>query len=124
MSAKPTILFVHGSWHTPKHFERVEELFHSHGYDTICPRQPSAGKLPPIGLMEDAQCIKSELERLIEVENKEVIIIAHSYGGMVTTQGAEKEYGKAQREEEGKRGGIVRIVYVCAFVVRTTKAHT
>jgi pimeloyl-ACP methyl ester carboxylesterase len=117
LSTKPTILFVHGSWHTPKHFQRVRDLFQEHGYTTSCPLLPSAGSLPPVGLMEDAECIRSELEQLINVESKDVIVIAHSYGGMVASQAIDKDFGKKEREANGRSGGMVRIIYVCAFIV-------
>jgi pimeloyl-ACP methyl ester carboxylesterase len=119
---KPTVLFIHGSWHTPKHFERVCALFQSHGYPISCPQMPSAGNMPPIGLMDDALCIRSELERLIDNESKDVIVVAHSYGGIVGTQSIEKTFAKKEREESGNLGGVVRIIYMTAFI--TTKGES
>jgi hypothetical protein len=113
---KPTVVFILGSWHTPKHFERVCTLFHANGYPALCPKLPSAGNLPPIGLMDDVQCIRSELERLVDTESKDVIIVAHSYGGCVATQSIDEEFGKKKREENGKSGGVMRIVYMTAFI--------
>jgi hypothetical protein len=116
-SIKPTVLFIHGSWHSPKHFQRVRDLFEEHGYPTACPLLPSTGKLPPIGLMEDAQCIRSELKELVDTDSKDVIVIAHSYGGMVASQGVDGEFAKKEREADGKSGGVLRIIYMCAFIV-------
>jgi pimeloyl-ACP methyl ester carboxylesterase len=82
----PTVLFVHGSWHTPWHFTRIREIFEDAGYPTTCPRQPSVGALPPIGLLEDARCIRDELERLIS-EDKDVIVVAHSVRNAFLLQG-------------------------------------
>jgi hypothetical protein len=87
--AKPTALFVHGSWHNPNHFRRVRDLFEAQGFPTSCPLHPSVGKLPLIGLKEDAQCIRDEVKRLVEEEE---IVIAHSYGGIVATE-ARKSQG-------------------------------
>ena len=116
-SEKPVILIAHGSWHTPDHYQSLKDTLQSHGFNTYCPLQPSVGKLPPIGLMEDAEMIRAELDRLINVESKDVIVIAHSYGGIVTTQAVTKELGKKARQSEGKDGGVIRIVYMCAFIV-------
>src|ERR1700761_6439425 len=113
----PVILFVHGSRHTPVHFQRIRDLFASQVFSTYCPIQPSVGKLPPIGLMEDAYVIRTELSNLIDTESRDVIVIAHSYGGMVATQGITKELGKQYRKAQGKSGGIIRIIYMCAFIV-------
>ncbi|KAF2651493.1 alpha/beta-hydrolase [Lophiostoma macrostomum CBS 122681] len=117
MSSKPTVLFIHGSWHTPKHFERVISHCENAGYTALCPLQPSVGQIPPIGLLEDAQCIRSELSRLIDEDGKEVIVVAHSYGGVVATQALDKNFAIKERQEEGKHGGILNLVYMCAFIL-------
>lgn len=118
-STKPTVLFVHGSWHNPNHFRRVRDLFEANGFPTSCPLHPSVGQLPPIGLMEDAQLIRDELKRLIEIEEKDVLVFAHSYGGVVTAQAVDREFGKKEREAKGlvKKGGVLHLVYMCAFVL-------
>ena len=117
MSNKPVVLFVHGSWHTPKHFEIVRAIFEKAGYETSCPRQPSVGNLPPVCLVDDAKRITHELEQLVEEKQKDVLVVAHSYGGMVANLGVEKRFAKAVCTEQGKAGGVVRIIYMAAFLV-------
>ncbi len=117
--SKPTVLFVHGSWHTPVHFGPVIQVFEKAGYPTSCPRQPSAGALPPITLKDDAECITHELEKLVEQENKDVVVVGHSYGGVVATQAVQQRFAKKIRQEAGKKGGVIRIVYMCAFLLPT-----
>ncbi|ETS76281.1 hypothetical protein PFICI_11668 [Pestalotiopsis fici W106-1] len=112
----PTVLFVHGSWHTPLHFAKIREIFEDAGYPTSCPRQPTVGASPPIGLLEDAQCIRDEVQRLVN-EDKDVIVIAHSYGGVVTTQAVEVVFSKKKRLENGQRSGVLSLVYMCAFML-------
>ncbi|KAK9781027.1 putative AB hydrolase-1 domain-containing protein [Seiridium cardinale] len=123
---KPTVLFVHGSWHQPSHFARVRKVLEDADFPTSCPLQPSIGSLPPIGLMEDAQCIRDELKGLIEDESKDVIVVAHSYGGLVTTQAVDEAFGKKQREERGQNGGVVQLHFMCAFMlsINTSLADT
>jgi hypothetical protein len=67
--------------------------------------------------MEDAECIRSELTELIDAKSKDVVVLAHSYGGMVASQAIDSDFGKKVRESHGKSGGVVRIVYMCAFIV-------
>ena len=117
MPSKPTILWVHGLWHTPNHFKPAVAVFHQAGYESVCPRLPSVGNLPPVGLKDDAQCIRDELTRLIDQEGKDVLVIAHSYGGMVSNEGIDASFAKATRAREGKQGGVVRIVFLAAFLV-------
>ena len=63
-ASTPTILFVHGSWHTSEHFEPVRRLFEASGLPTSCPTQPSSTGAPPeVGLEEDAACIHNELDK-------------------------------------------------------------
>lgn len=117
MSPKPTVLFVHGSWHTPAHFERVRRVFEEAGYETKCPQQPSVGNLPPVSMMDDAKCITDELARLVETEGKDVAVVAHSYGGIVATEGVQGRFNKAARAQAGQTGGVLRIIYIAAFLV-------
>ena len=116
--SSPTVLFVHGSWHTPAHFAPVREVFEKAGFPTSCPRHPSVGKLPPIGFEEDSQCIFDELVTLVDKEARDVIVVGHSYGGVVATQAVKQRFAKKVRAEEGKKGGVLRILYICAFMVK------
>jgi pimeloyl-ACP methyl ester carboxylesterase len=115
--SKPTVLFIHGSWHSPAHFEPVRAVFEKAGYPTSCPRQPSAQGLPTAGLAEDADSITSELVNLIEVEEREVIVVAHSYGGVIASQAVRQHFARPEREKLGKKGGVLEIVYMCAFLL-------
>lgn len=115
-SGEPTILLVHGSWHFPVHYQRQLDLFSSHGYPTSCPQLPSFAALPPIGLVEDAKCIENELRNLVDDQEKDVIVTAHSYGGVVATQAVHADFGPAQRRSKGLKGGVIRLVYCAAFI--------
>lgn len=117
IESKPTVLFVHGSWHNPNHFRRVRDTFETQGFPTSCPLQPSVGQLPPIGLMEDAQCIRDEVKKLIEEQRRDVVVIAHSYGGIVATEALDAEFSLGAREAKGLSGGILHLIYMCAFLL-------
>ncbi|KAL9615976.1 MAG: hypothetical protein Q9160_009100 [Pyrenula sp. 1 TL-2023] len=116
-STKPTVLLVHGSWHTPKHYRRQLDVLEKNGFPTSCPLQPSVGKSPPIGLMEDAQTIREELEKLVDKECKDVIVVGHSYGGVVTAQAVDPQFARKARVAQGKAGGVIQLLFVCAFVL-------
>jgi len=113
----PTVIFVHGSWHSPKHYQRQLEAFENAGFPYSCPLQPSLGKPPPMGLMEDAQAIRDELTKLVETEEKSVIVIGHSYGGVVMSQAVDHQFARKEREAQGKPGGVTHLLFVCAFVL-------
>lgn len=115
--AKPTVLFVHGNWHSPAHLAPVRDLFSKAGYPTSCPRLASCDAVPFVGPYEDAESLLPELVELVEARGKDVIVVAHSYGGLVATQAISKGFAKKVRGNEGKNGGILRIVYLCAFLM-------
>jgi pimeloyl-ACP methyl ester carboxylesterase len=113
---KPTVLFVHGNWHSPAHFAPICDLFNKAGYPTSCPRLASCDANPSVGPYEDAASLLPELVKLVEAQERDVIVVAHSYGGVVATQAVTKQYTKNVRGMQGKRGGILRIVYLCALL--------
>jgi hypothetical protein len=120
MSPKPTVLFVHGSWHSPKHFEPVRAIFDANGFPTECPLQPTFNSKPAppvISLADDVAVVQALLTRLVEEENKEVIVAMHSYGGVVGSQSVLESYGKQARAAEGRAGGVIHLLYMCAFIL-------
>jgi len=114
---KPTILLVHGGWHTPAHFVPFRALLQKAGYPSRCPTLACVEAEPPVGLMEDAQVVRDELEQLVVEEEKDVIVIGHSYGGLVVTQGVDAEFSRKSRQASGKKGGVLHLIYVCALIV-------
>jgi pimeloyl-ACP methyl ester carboxylesterase len=124
---KPTILFVHGSWHHPAHFGPIRQLFESAHYPTECPVQPTydpepSPPGPPVSLADDARVIQSQLTKLVEEEGKDVIVVMHSWGGMVGSEATKKSYSKKDRSEQGKPGGVLKLVYLCALLMPVGKS--
>lgn len=119
-STKPTVVFIHGSWHSPKHFEPVRAIFEANGYSTECPLQPSfnANPGPPVvSLQEDVEVIQALLTRLVDNEGKHVIIAMHSYGGVLGSQSVLESWSKQARETKGLPGGVLHLLYMCAFIL-------
>lgn len=69
---------------------------------------------PPPSMYDDAAQIAKVAETLAD-EGKDVIIVAHSYGGVPATQSV-KGLSKEERQKQGKRGGIVRLGYITCLV--------
>ena len=119
MPSKPTILFVHGAWHQPGHFVPITKVFESAGYEVVTPQLPSYNAFPAkdFEMYTDADLIRSETQKLVD-QGKDVVLVLHSYGGIVGSQAADQALGKRAREAEGKKGGIARLVYMCAFMLK------
>jgi pimeloyl-ACP methyl ester carboxylesterase len=75
---RPTIVLVHGSFADASGFDAVIQRLHRLGYTTIAPANPLRG------LDSDAASIRSVLQTI----SGPVVLVAHSYGGMVITNAA------------------------------------
>ncbi|RMZ67766.1 signal peptide protein [Pyrenophora seminiperda CCB06] len=113
--SKPIIVLTPGAWHTPDCFDITREQLHQRGWETEAVAHPSVGAEPPTkGLADDAAALHSTLERLAD-DGKEIVLVVHSYGGMVG-QNALVDLGYKQRKAAGKKGGVIILVYLAAFV--------
>ncbi|EUC48646.1 hypothetical protein COCMIDRAFT_33925 [Bipolaris oryzae ATCC 44560] len=123
MSSRPTVVLVPGSFCSANAYDVIVTPLRSKGYDiqVIEPPCYPAGygrksDGPPPNMYADAQYINKHVEKLAD-EGKEVVLVAHSYGGVPATQSL-KGVTKKEREQQGKPGGVVRIAYLTALVPR------
>ena len=115
--ANPTIVLVPGAWHRPEIYSRVTKNLEEHGYPTVGLPLPSAGAMPPnMTFDEDVKVIRDCLTTLVETEEKEAILVVHSYTGMPGAE-APKGLGKKERQEKGLKGGVVRLVFIMAYAM-------
>jgi pimeloyl-ACP methyl ester carboxylesterase len=113
--SKPIIVFAPGAWHTPDCFDITREQLHQRGWETEAVAYPSVGAEPPNkGLADDAAALRSTLEKIAD-EGKEIVLVVHSYGGLVG-QNALMGLGLKQRQAIGKKGGVTIFIYLAAFV--------
>jgi len=99
-----TYVLVHGAWHTGKELEPVATLIRAAGHEALTPtiRGNRPGDPRTIGLPEATQSI---IDFLLENGLREIILVGHSYAGMIIT-------GVADRVQDRIR----RLVYWNAFV--------
>jgi pimeloyl-ACP methyl ester carboxylesterase len=99
-----TYVLVHGAWHTGKELEPTAAPIRAAGHQvhtpTIAGNRPGGSKT--VGL---AEAIKSIVDYLTENNLKDVVLVGHSYGGMVITGVADQAPDR-----------IRRLVYWNAFV--------
>ncbi|KAK4948622.1 hypothetical protein LTR10_012626 [Elasticomyces elasticus] len=70
---------------------------------------------PPIyDMTEDVESVKKAITEVVE-DGRDVVLVMHSYGGMPGAQ-AVKGLGKKERADKGLPGGVVRLVFLAAFV--------
>ncbi|KAF2787983.1 alpha/beta-hydrolase [Melanomma pulvis-pyrius CBS 109.77] len=116
MSLKPTFILVPGSFSPIELYTTVVSALASKGYPIHALPLVTVGKKPgiPPSMHDDALLISQTATKYAD-EGKDVILIAHSYGGIPTTE-AMKGVTKKEREKEGKKGGVVRLAYMAALV--------
>jgi hypothetical protein len=115
---KPAIVLAPGSFAKVSLYAKFTYLLYEAGYDRIeIVRMPSLGNrspLPAATLDDDADYVRQIIEE-VSNEGFDVLLLAHSYGGLPATQ-AVKGVSKKEREAAGKKGGVVRILYTTAVV--------
>lgn len=112
--SKPVFIFVPGAWHTPSIFARVIALLSHHGYTSHGLSLPSVDANPGL---PDFSADVTALQDLITTHlsaGADVIVAMNSYGGMVATEAVLPSMLKSARAAEGKKGGVLRLVYLAA----------
>ncbi|KAF9690988.1 hypothetical protein EKO04_011265 [Ascochyta lentis] len=116
-------LFVPGSFTLPTTFDPAISSLATHNISARALHLPSVGLSPnagkqgtPPSMYDDADFIAAEVQNELD-DGHDVVLLAHSYGGVPATESL-KGLGKTQRENQGKKGGVVRLGYISALVPR------
>jgi hypothetical protein len=118
--SKLSILIVPGSFCIPELYDSVVDPVKEKGLEIKALHLPSSGlktgprEGAPPTMYDDAAFIAKETAKLAD-EGKDVILIAHSYGGVPMTESV-KGLRKEERQKEGKEGGIVRLAYLTVLL--------
>ncbi|KAL8808161.1 MAG: hypothetical protein Q9182_000225 [Xanthomendoza sp. 2 TL-2023] len=122
---RPTFYFIHvpiqGALHQASIWDALRSSLEAHSYPSSAAKLPSSGGRHVSSHLEDTAFVREELETLIIQEKKEVIVVMHSYGGLVGSN-AVSGLEAAGREAKGGKGGIVHCVFITAYVVPTGKS--
>lgn len=102
MSERPTLLLVHGAWHGAWCWEPLSDVLRSRGWAVRVMDLPTvhAPHKSDLGMQDDADAVSAAIAA---VEGP-VVVVAHSYGGVPTTQAADAP-------------DVRHIVFVSAFVL-------
>ena len=114
--SKPVVLIVTGAWHQPAHYQALVDALEADSYAVAIPQLPSFDAAPHISMLDDALEIRRTLDKLLAV-GWDVIVLAHSYGGLVATEAVTHPYLKSSRTLIGRSGGVVALIYMTAFLL-------
>jgi pimeloyl-ACP methyl ester carboxylesterase len=81
-----TMVLIHGAWHGPWVWARVQPHLISAGWRVLTVKLPSVadGSDPQVGMMADAEHIHRQL---IDIDEP-IVVVAHSYAGVPVSQAA------------------------------------
>jgi pimeloyl-ACP methyl ester carboxylesterase len=76
--SRPTIVFVHGAWHSTDIFNQVISILEHQGYNCVTVPMPSVGRVPSVkSLDDDIAAVRSAVLKELETGN-DVIVNSHS----------------------------------------------
>ena len=119
MATLPTLILLHGSWHSNDTWERLLPLLNSKGYKTVAPQVCFCGTPEP--LTSIAPCI-SQIQALIAAETsagRDVVMVNHSFGGVVGSSAVNGFTTKNPAKLEGTKGKVIGIIQMASLTVPT-----
>ena len=102
-----TFVLVHGAWHGGWCWRRVAALLRKAGHDVYAPSLTGLGERKHLASRQiDLATHIEDVVQLLEMEDlRQVVLVGHSYGGMVITGAADRMAWR-----------LSRLVYLDAFV--------
>lgn len=126
-SSKPTILLVQGSFQIPEAYDKLVSTLRSRGFVVAHPRLPSlldndSPDFAERSLADDSRAIEAEAKRFIVDEGKTVMVVMHSYGGLVGSDAIPEDLSLQSRRQKGLAGGVSRLFYFAGFILEQGKS--
>lgn len=117
MPSLPTLVFIPGSWHRPACYDKVIELLEEkHNLKCISITLPSTSGNPAASFKDDLDAAREVVSSEIGRGN-DVIVIAHSYGGMVGNS-VIKDFAQPQaaaaRNSTSTTGHVIGLILIAS----------
>lgn len=124
----PTIVLIPGAWHLPAIYDKMIGILESRGYSCSPFPLPSVGalavddalrmgaELTTKNFKDDVREITDHITALVEQDERDVIVVSHSYSGMPVGEALEG-LSKQERHAKGLKGGVTRLVFIMSFAV-------
>ncbi|KAJ5165897.1 hypothetical protein N7492_006193 [Penicillium capsulatum] len=116
MTPAPTLIFVHGAWHSPECLVHVLAALQQQGLRCLAPQLEFCGTEQPV---ESLAGSVHQVQDLIAAETsagRNVLLINHSFGGCVGCSAVDGFTEKNPARLTPTSGKILGIVQVCAFM--------
>jgi hypothetical protein len=118
---KPTVVICPGAWPVIKAFGPIIELLEAEGYPTQCVDFSEYRTQPFVDealINPDCAYLRKRILMPLINEGTCIILLMHSYGGVYGASSLEA-LSRETRSRDGRKGGIIALVFVAAFVCLT-----
>lgn len=115
-AVKPSLIIIPGNFSLPRFWGTIQKSVQDQGYPVEVVGLKSSQEEPADpapGLADDVKEASSVLNKHID-QGKDVVLLMHSYGGMVGTE-ATRGLSRVEREKDGLKGGIIRMVFLASI---------
>jgi pimeloyl-ACP methyl ester carboxylesterase len=116
MSPTPTLIFIHGAWHSAECWLDVVSDVEKHGYRCLTPQLEFCGTAEPVNSLASSV---SQIQTLIAQETgngNDVVLINHSFGGSVGCSSVKGFSQKDPSKLTPNSGKVIGIIQLCAFM--------
>lgn len=115
MASIPTIVIVHGAWHSAAHWESFAKNL---PYKSVVPQLTGVNPANAAteSLAKDTATVLAALNPLLEA-GEDILLVGHSYGANPVADVA-TGLSKKAREKEGKKGGVVGVVFISTSLAK------
>ena len=115
-SPKPTLILIHGAFHGSECWHLVKPKLEALSYKVVTVSLATVGRdNPGATYLDDVAAIHKVILPILD-EGKDVIIIAHSWGGIPGVASVEG-HSIAERAAKGTKGGIKAIMLIASGVI-------
>jgi hypothetical protein len=121
-AARPVLVIVPGNFSLPRFWSAIQRSDEDKSYAIEVVSLQSSREVridPGPGLADDVKEAQSVLNKHIN-QGKDVVMLIHSYGGMVRTEPT-RGLSHIEREKAGLKGGITRLILLVAIFTPSGK---
>ncbi|OJK02141.1 hypothetical protein ASPACDRAFT_40960 [Aspergillus aculeatus ATCC 16872] len=122
-TSTPTIVLIQGSFQTPLVYEQLRTGLGKAGYPFVHPKLPSIctgindSDFLSRTLKDAADAVTTAVQHLAEKKEKSLVVVMHSYGGIVGSEAIPKHLTHAVRRTRGHQGGVLHLFYFAVLVL-------
>jgi pimeloyl-ACP methyl ester carboxylesterase len=111
----PHVVIVHGAWHNPAHYVLLATSLEKRGFSVSCPLHPTciAGNVSST-FTDDSASLQEHIKD--KLKSSDIVVIAHSYGGMVTAEGLRGLDNGHRKKSVSGPGKIIGLLFVTCFI--------